>query len=455
MKKRRFLLSTDRFVSLWAGDEVREILHLVDVPLWVKRGLRLIGFIGVGFLLFLFLPWTQNISATGRVTSLMPAVRPQTLHAMIPGRLARWYVREGMRVKAGDTLLQIAEIKDYYLDPALVERLREQILAKEAALEAQQRKAEALRLQIQAIKAAQEAALERAQNALFQAQLRYKVDSTALLAAEVELAVTQSQYQRQESLYVKGLRSLTDLQNRQAKYQEAQAKYVLARNRLDISRADVENAYIAIQALVADYREKLAKAQSELEATLVYVYDLQATVAKLRNELANVQVRRGFYYVLAPQDGYVVRAIKTGLGEVIKEGEPLAVFMPAGYQLAAEVYVRPMDVPLLRVGGRVRLQFDGWPAFIFSGWPGVSFGTFSGRVAAIDYVDDGSGSFRVLVQPDSSESWPSLLRLGGGVRAWFLLNDVPIWYELWRQINGFPPDFLPQFYQSKDSKAKG
>ena len=22
-----------------------------------------------------------------------------------------------------------------------------------------------------------------------------------------------------------------------------------------------------------------------------------------------------------------------------------------------------------------------------------------------------------------------------------LLKDVPIWYELWRQINGFPPEY--------------
>jgi len=21
------------------------------------------------------------------------------------------------------------------------------------------------------------------------------------------------------------------------------------------------------------------------------------------------------------------------------------------------------------------------------------------------------------------------------------LNDVPVWYEIWRQINGFPPEY--------------
>jgi hypothetical protein len=156
--------------------------------------------------------------------------------------------------------------------------------------------------------------------------------------------------------------------------------------------------------------------------------------------------------VIAPQDGYVVRAVKTGIGEVLKEGEPLLIFMPAEYQLAAEVFVRPLDVALLQTGQKVRLQFDGWPAFVFSGWPNLSYGTFGGRIRAIDYVEAGTGNFRILIEPDPDDApWPTLLRIGGGVRAWFLLNDVPIWYELWRQINGFPPDLVPQFYQENDN----
>ena len=32
--------------------------------------------------------------------------------------------------------------------------------------------------------------------------------------------------------------------------------------------------------------------------------------------------------------------------------------------------------------------------------------------------------------------------MGSGVYGWALLDDVPVWYELWRQINGFPPDYV-------------
>jgi hypothetical protein len=31
------------------------------------------------------------------------------------------------------------------------------------------------------------------------------------------------------------------------------------------------------------------------------------------------------------------------------------------------------------------------------------------------------------------------LRQGSGVLGWTMLDDVPIWFELWRQLNGFPP----------------
>jgi multidrug resistance efflux pump len=362
---------------------------------------------GLLFLGFVFLPWTQNIPAVGRVTSLTPNVRPQTIHAMIPGRIARWYTEEGKLVRAGDTILVISEIKDYYLDPELPRRLQDQITAKEGALQAQNQKIDALRRQIRALEEAREAALARAQNALLQAELRYKADSAALKAAEIDYTVALSQYQRQESLYVKGLRSLTELQNRQAKFQEAEAKLVAARNRLKASLADVENARIQILAIAADFREKLAKAESDLRSTETYAYDLQATIVKLRNELTNVEVRRGFYAVIAPQDGYVVRAVKTGIGEVIKEGEPLLIFMPAEYQLAAEVFVRPLDVALLQTGQKVRLQFDGWPAFVFSGWPNLSYGTFGGRIRAIDYVEAGTGNFRILIEPDPDDApWP-------------------------------------------------
>ena len=78
----------------------------------------------------MFLPWTQNIKTQGNVSTLYQEQRPQKLNSPIPGRIIKWYVKNGDVVKKGDTILQISEIKDDYLDPLLVERTQEQVQAK-------------------------------------------------------------------------------------------------------------------------------------------------------------------------------------------------------------------------------------------------------------------------------------------------------------------------------------
>ena len=143
---------------------------------------------------------------------------------------------------------------------------------------------------------------------------------------------------------------------------------------------------------------------------------------------------------------------------MIKEGDPVVSIQPADYQLAVEMYVRPIDLPLLEVGREVRFLFDGWPAFFFSGWPGVSLGTFAGKVVAMDRNISANGKFRVLVAQDTTEeTWPQALQPGGGAKGIALLHNVPVWYEMWRVMNGFPPDLYQQLGDTnteKDAKSK-
>ena len=168
-----------------------------------------------------------------------------------------------------------------------------------------------------------------------------------------------------------------------------------------------------------------------------------------------MQIRNEQYQVIAPQDGYVVRALQAGLGETIKEGEAVVTIMPSESDIAVEMYVRAMDVPLLSQGREVRIEFDGWPALQFSGWPSASVGTFGGRVQVIDYVNSKGGEFRILVTPDEKdEPWPKQLRQGSGIKGWVMLDDVPVWYELWRQLNGFPPSLYEEPLEEKMSEDK-
>ncbi|UYZ64562.1 HlyD family secretion protein [Hymenobacter weizhouensis] len=404
-----------------------------------------------------FLPWTQNIRSTGVLTTLRPQDRPQTVPSVIAGRIARWRVSEGQLVKKGDTLVDIAEIKEKYFDPQLVERTREQLDAKVGSLQENRAKDKALQLQQEALRNALRVSLDKARNYVEQSRLKVNSDEADLRAVRNDFIIAQRQQERQEELYRQGLKSLTELEQRRLKFQEATAKLQSAENKLASSRQQLTNAQLELTSLAAEYQDKLAKSESDRRSVTGYQFDTEGQIAKMRNELANLSIRSAFYQITAPQDGYVVRALKEGLGEIVKEGEPIVTVMPNAPQLAAELYVKPMDIPLLSVGRKVRLQFDGWPALVFSGWPGTSFGTFGGVVAVIDNIDS-QGQYRVLVTPDpEQEPWPKPLRVGSGVYGWALLDDVPIWYELWRQLNGFPPNFVanPNAALAKSGKGAG
>ena len=410
---------------------------------------------GLGLLVLIagFLPWTQNIRSTGALTTLRPQDRPQTVPSTIGGRIKTWRVQEGQLVQKGDTLAEIVEIKDKYFDPQLLARTREQLQAKINGLRENAAKTQALGGQQTALRNALTASLAKARNKVKQAALKIRSDQADLVAAQADFAIAQRQQERQEYLYKQGLKSLTELEQRRLKFQESTAKLQSVQNKLGASRQDALNADLELQSLDADYADKLAKSESDRRSATGYQFDTEGQIAKMRNELANLSIRAGYYFITAPQTGFVVRALKQGEGEIVKEGEDLVTMMPANPRLAAELYVRPMDVPLLRVGRRVRLQFDGWPALVFSGWPGSSFGTFGGVVQVIDNIDS-QGQYRILVTHEpGTEAWPPPLRVGSGVYGWALLDDVPIWYELWRQINGFPPNYVGEAGQYPAGKA--
>lgn len=386
--------------------------------------------LGVILFVFLFLPWQQNVQGNGKVTMLDPSNRPQTVQAVIAGQIQKWHVHEGMFVNRGDTIVSIREIKDKYFDPLLLLRLQEQLTAKRNSLVSKKAKADALERQIAALKNTVQREIEQA---------RAKLE-----AEKVKYLNAQNQYQRNKRLYEAGNIPLTKFQEIEYKYQG--------------SEADYQNAQIEIHRLSAEYQEKISKSESELSSTRAEIFETEGEVSKMVNEYANMEIRSGQYQIVAPQDGYVVRAVKAGIGETIKEGEAVCTIMPDSGDMAVEMYVKAMNVPLISKGRKVRIEFDGWPALQFSGWPSVSVGTFGGTVEVIDYFSTRPGEFRILVVPDKNDQpWPHQLRAGSGTQGWVMLDNVPIWYEIWRQLNGFPPSIyeepLEEALPQKDTRG--
>lgn len=429
----------------------------LDEQKFNKSRRNLIAAFIIAIIGILFLPWTQNVMTKGFVTSLQPDKRPQTLQSVIGGRIDQWFVKEGDFVRKGDTLLYISEIKNDYFDPKLLERTNMQIKAKSSSRSSYESKAGAIETQIEAMIENRRLKLQQGQNKIKINRLKIVADSIDLVAAETNENIAKAQMMRMDTLFAQGLYSRTDLEKRRQKLQETIAKRVSQESKLLAARNELINSRVELNAIVADYGSKISKAQSEKFATLSSMYGADAEVTKLENQYSNYSIRTSNYYLTAPQDGFITRAIKTGIGETVSEGERILTIMPSDYDLAIEMYVKPLDYPLMHVGEEVRIQFDGWPAFFFSGWPGVSVGTFGGRIVAIDNFTSENGLYRLLVSPDPEQAeWPEGVRVGAGAKTFALLNDVPIWYEIWRQINGFPADFYTPIAKAdkKDEDAK-
>jgi len=407
------------------------------------------------FLVFMFLPWTQNVRADGKVTTLRPEQRPQTIHATIAGRIEHWYVTEGQSVRKGDTIVHLSEVKADYFDPALVDRMGNQVAAKQGSVASYSGKVEALDNQMAAMKRELDNKIQQTRTKIRQARLKMQSDSIEFERVKLDLIVAQRQLSGTQALYDKGLKSLTELEEKRLKIQETQAKIVGAENKFLSARNDLNLYQTDLVLARNEFANKIAKTQSDRFSTLSDQYEATGSVNKLQIERENYARRAAFYYITAPQDGYIVQAMKPGIGEILKEGEALVSIQPADYQLAAEIYVKPLDLPLLQVGQPVRFLFDGWPAFFFSGWPGVSLGTFSGRIVAMDRNISANGKFRVLISPDAQDaSWPTALQPGGGARGIALLQDVPLWYEFWRILNGFPPDLYQEVNEQAQKTGK-
>ena len=404
----------------------------------------------------MFLPWVQNFRAKGKVTALDPASRPQSVHSTIPGRVEAWYVFEGDTVQRGDTIARLSETKPEYLDPEIVNRTVQSRSAKESGAAGYLQKAEALAQQAANTRSERALKAEQVQNKLDQSRLYVETLQADVNQQETEVEIAEYQLQRADSLYRRGLKPLTDQEAKRLKAQEARAKLIGLRNKLDQARTDVAQAQIAIRNVQPEYAAKLAKIESDRQSALTDYYTALGDVAKLENQEANYRIRQGFNYIEAPQTGVIAKVLTPGIGETVKEGEAVVSILPQTFRPAVEMFVEPFNLPLVRNGQQVRFLFDGWPAVVFSGWPGLSYGTFVGEIQAIDNIIDSEGRYRVLVAPADSVSrpWPDALRPGSGAEGVALLNQVPVWYELWRQLNAFPPDYYDED-DGYDKEEKG
>ena len=413
----------------------------------------LISILTIG-LIILFLPWTQSIRSKGSITTLRQEQRLQEVNTVIAGKVLKWYIKEGDFVNAGDTLLQLGETKVEYIDPLLLSRTQQQINAKQQSIESYRNKASTSEKQMDALKEGKNLKLQSLNNKLQQQQLKVEIDSNDLVAAKNELNIAKRQIDAAKTMLDGGAISLVDFERRKVSYQNIQAKRNGIENKYLQSKQELVGLRIEKNSVIQDYIDKISKAEGEIFASLSNVASTESEVSKLQNIYASYSERNQYYYIIAPQSGQVIKAKKEGIGEMLKEGETIAEIVPNTNNYAVEMFVEPMNIPLINIGQKVRFVFDGFPAILFSGWPNNSYGTFDGKVVAIESSLSSNGKYRVLVAEDSTyKRWPKEIRLGCGAMGMALLKDVPVYYELWRNINGFPPEYYKPSKEEKDQKG--
>jgi multidrug resistance efflux pump len=230
------------------------------------------------------------------------------------------------------------------------------------------------------------------------------------------------------------------------------------KRKFEVSQIAAQTAKLNYQRQEELFNKGLSSRRDFEEAKIEYK-KLLATQESAASELAESETklsRQENQIIYAPKDGVVLKVLAGDSATVVHLGDKLATFAPNLSDPAVEIYVSGNDIPLIKEGRKVRLQFEGWPIIQFSGWPSVAVGTFAGVISSVDSSISENGKFRVIVKKDGDEKWPDerFLRHGAKTRAWILLNNVSLGYEFWRQLNSFPPSFDSELHAHDETHKK-
>lgn len=410
-------------------------MRLVQSSDWIRRlGYVVLGLLLTSIALMVLLPWQQSARGGGRVIAFVPQERQQPVMAPVKGVVSMVApgLREGDFVKQGSVILE--------LQPAaanMVEQMNFQLADLRAKFESARIKAEVYQRNIKDFTDARDYAVRAAAEMVQMAEAKLQAKQTLLPGYEAKELQAKLNYDRQRELFEKGATAEKELEKLKKDLDVAVSELVS-------TRYEVQSAEKEVDAKQHELEQKRSEAQTKIDYAKAMEQDALGQQATVQKEIRDLEIKLSeleLLRIFAPRDGTIYRLPLFERGQTIKEGETLFTLVPETSERAVELYINGNDISLIHVGDHVRLQFEGWPAIQFSGWPSVAVGTFGGQVAKVDPTDDGTGKFRIQVIPEQDSEWPPNQYLRQGVRAngWVMLQTVSLGYEIWRQINGFPP----------------
>ncbi len=450
-----------------------------------------------------FVPWQQTVHGMGSAVAFEPTERPQFVIAPIEGRVKHWFVAEGDPVKEGDPLVEMLDV-----DEQLILRLRDETLAVESQVNLAQQRVNELTNQAGFIDAARVIQKLQAEDATLAEERNVDAQEANVAAAEARVDRDQRTFDRMDAAFKDGQRvSGQDRDNADRDLKVSMKMLTSAQKVRDSVKARVDQLKKRPSEIdrvadgqIAGLKVTLASASESIES-------YRRTLRTLENRIVMQEQQR----VYAPSDGRVFRITANAEGQLVGKGGRLGTFVPTIKQgadrdrqiaemvgatfgavsaapltpapllpqlagtlarpgaigsltrtdrpgIVAELFIDGNDLPLVQVGDKARLQFEGWAAIQFVSFPKAAEGTFGGRVYLVDPTSNDKGDFRVLVEPDPADRpWPDqeLLRQGVRAQGWVLMpQPVTMGWEVWRQLNGFPP-YRPPDGKKDDSGTIG
>lgn len=432
----------------------------VQIPERLRFSLRLaIGLVLLFLFIIAFVPWTQTITVSGQLSAYTPYERPQDIEAQITGRIKKWHVLEGVRVKQGDLILELDDTDPNFMSPDLLLFLDQRRKALDQNRKSTLARADQLDQRIKEMQNLVKSAVPSAQARVIESENKIREAYQKVEAARIAVATAELNMDRHKQLAEQGLVSQREL--------ELAIQSALA-TKADLTgaQAGLKGAEQAMKALSfgrdqvsAEVLQRLLDAEAARDASIGEAAKAADQLADVSLRMSNAEQRRLASRILAPTDGTVVKIVQAGVGETVRPGDKLVRISPASADKAIEMMADGVDAPLLNVGRKVRILFYGIPAIPLSAWPEIMAGTYGGVIKVIDQLDDGKGNFRFWVVPDPDDrTWPPQEHVRQGTKAmgWVILNRVPLWYELWRRFNLFPPDYhegLPSLFDTFLPKA--
>lgn len=435
----------DLLIDDWATSAHLQSWEAAEIPKYQQVfGKRAVKMILLFALLLAFVPWTQTITTTGQLSAYSPYERPQDIEAQITGRLKKWHVFEGVRVKKGDLILELEDIDPVYMAPDLLSLLDQRKTALEQTRQAALERADQLEKRIKEMQNLVKAAIPSAEARVVEAENKVREAEQRIRAAKIAVDTAELNVDRHRQLATQGLVSQRELELTLQAAIASKAELRAAEAALKAAQQAMLALSFGRDQISAEVLQRLLDAEASRAGAFADAAKATDELADVSLRLSNATQRRIASRMYAPIDGTVVRMAQVGPGETVKQSEKLVRISPLSADKAGELWADGLDAPLLNVGRKVRLLFYGIPAIPLPAWPSLMAGTFGGVIKVVDQVDDGKGNFRFwVVQDPEDRPWPEQahVRQGTKIMAWVILNRVPLWYELWRRINLFPPDY--------------